>query len=167
MSLQSTGGIDPKLLPNLPGFRAKPANTGFKKTYFKLVDGQGFLKDEYVPPLGTLEGDEGSVASFANTTVSKARKQLALQNANVILNFGGYFEEYVEGSNRAQVRYCNVFFFVEDGTLKIVEKPVINSGVSQGTLVRRAVITKADGTPFVEEDFHIGDWITVYGRNYR
>eukprot|EP00599_Poterioochromonas_sp_BG-1_P008054 CAMPEP_0173153042 /NCGR_PEP_ID=MMETSP1105-20130129/12611_1 /TAXON_ID=2985 /ORGANISM="Ochromonas sp., Strain BG-1" /LENGTH=414 /DNA_ID=CAMNT_0014068875 /DNA_START=125 /DNA_END=1368 /DNA_ORIENTATION=- len=167
MSLQSTGGLDPKLLPNLPGFRPKGPQTGFKKTYFKLVDGQGFLKDEHVPPLGALEGDEGSVSSFAHTTISKARKQLSLQNANIILNFNAYFEERVEGSHKSQVRSCNIFFYVEDGTLKVVEKPVLNSGVSQGTLVKRAVINKLDGTPFVEEDFHIGEWISIYGRNFR
>ena len=167
MSLQSTGFVDPKLLPNLPGFRAKTIKTGFKKSYFSLVDGHTFLKDEFVPPPGALEGDEGSVASFANTTVSKARKQLALQNANIILNFSAYFEEYIEGSNRPQVRHCNIFFFVEDGTMKIVEKPVLNSGVSQGTLVRRAIVTKADGNPYVEEDFHIGDVLTIYGRTFK
>jgi hypothetical protein len=170
MSLHST--IDPKFLPNLPGFKPKAPQTGFKKSYFKLCDGQVFLKDEFVPQAagGSLDGDEASLTSFApsaSQTISKARKQLALQNANVILTFAAYFEESVDGSNKPQVRQCNIFFFIEDGTVKIVEKPQMNSGVSQGTLVKRSILYKPDGNPYMEEDFRIGDSIRIYGRTYR
>jgi hypothetical protein len=171
MSLQSSHQIDPKFLPNLPGFKPKGPNTGMKKSYFKLVEGQVFLKDEYIPTTTSLDGDEGTVGSLGNTlansTVSRARKQLALTNANVILNFSAYFEEKVEGRNQTQIRQCNIFFYVDDGSVKIVEKPQLNAGVNQGTLVKRAVVFKLDGTPFAEEDFHVGEWVTIYGRNFK
>lgn len=167
MSLNSTG-FDPKFLPNLPGYKPKPIPSGTKKHCFKVVDGQAFLRDEYIPQSTSNEFDEGtSINSFTTTTINKARKQLALTNANIILNFAAYFQEYVEGSNRPQVRLCNIYFYVEDGSVKVVEKPILNSGVSQGTLVKRAVIPKSDGTPYVEEDFRIGDQVQIYGRVFR
>lgn len=30
------------------------------------------------------------------------------------------------------VRKCNIYFFLEDGTIKVVEPKVINSGIAQG-----------------------------------
>lgn len=163
MSIQS---IDPNFLPNLPGFKTRTLPAPGKKQYFKLVDGQVFLKDECIPASSSLD-DEGSVTSFGNTTVTKARLQLSLKNANVILKFRAYFEEYVEGTTAAQVRQCDIFFYVDDGSLKVVEKAVVNSGVQQGILVKRGIINKQDGTPFVEEDFRVGEWIVIYGRKFR
>lgn len=159
--------VDPNFLPNLPGFRAKQPPVAAKRQFFKLCEGQVFLKDEYIPPPGSIEGDEGSIASFGNSTVNKARLQLSLKNANVILKFHAYFEEYIEGSNVAQVRQCDLFFYVDDGSMKIVEKAVVNSGVQQGILVKRSVVMKPDNTPYLEEDIHVGEWIIVYGRKFR
>jgi hypothetical protein len=167
MSLHSTGGYDPKLLPNLPGFRSKGIQAGPKKSCFQIVNGQAFLRDEYIPQTQNIEPDDGtSIHSFTQNTINKARKQLAADKQNVILNFLAYFTESVDGTSRPQVRQCNIFFFVEDGSLKIVEKPVLNSGVSQGTLVKRAILNKPDGTPYVEEDLNIGTVITIYGRSF-
>lgn len=161
MSVNSQS-ISPNFLPNLPGFRPKLPVGGGKKSYFKLVDKQVFLKDEYIPQFD----DEGSIGSFGASTVSKARKQVADSSKNVILHFQGYFMETVEGSPEPQVRNVNVYFYVEDGSIKVVEKPQMNSGVTQGTIVKRAVIMKEGGNiPITEEDLRVGECITIYGRH--
>jgi hypothetical protein len=78
------------------------------------------------------------------------------------LTFSGYFEE---GSK--QIRKCNIFFYLEDSSIKIVEKPQLNSGVTQGTVVRRNIILKPDGNNFSGLDFKLGEDIVIYGRPYR
>lgn len=152
-------------MPNLPGYRTQPQKPTGKKSFFKLVEKQVFLKDEYIPQ---TDGDDASVSSFAASTISKARKQISDENRNIILHFHGYFMETVEGSPEPQVRNVNIYFYVEDSTIKVVEKPQINSGVSQGTLVRRAVIMKEGSTiPIAEEDLRIGECVTIYGRHIK
>lgn len=86
---------------------------------------------------------------------------------NLTLTFQAYFEERPIDSNSVQVRKCNIYFFVDDGTLKVVEKPQLNSGVSQGTLVQRSVIAKKDGSPITENDLVVGEDVVIYGRVYR
>jgi EF-hand domain-containing protein 1 len=89
-------------------------------------------------------------------------------NHNIILHFNAYFMETTDGNREPQVRNVNIYFYVEDGSIKVVEKPQLNSGVSQGTLVLRSVIMKEGGqSPFTEEDLLIGECITIYGRHYK
>jgi EF-hand domain-containing protein 1 len=92
-----------------------------------------------------------------------------LNSNNITLTYQAYFEERPIDASAAgtQVRKCNIYFFMEDGSLKIVEKPQLNSGVSQGTLVRRTVIAKPDGSPITEHDLVVGETLTVYGRHYK
>lgn len=164
MSLH-TATIDTNFLPNLPGFRPRPSPSGSKKQYFRLVGGQVFLKDEYIPPL--TDDDAQSVGTFGgSTTISKARKLVAPDRTPITLNFTVYFEERPEGQRTTQIRVANILFFTEDGSLKVVEKPQENAGVSQGTIVKRTIINKPNGAPIVEEDFGTGATITIYGRHF-
>lgn len=165
MSLHSSA-IDPKYLPNLPGFRPRQLKTNAQRTScFDIINGEAYLRPQYIPP-SSEPVDDASVTSIGNTIVTKARKQV-LAPTNVILNYSAFFEEYVEGQRQAQVRYCNIYFYVENGTIKVVEKPQVNSGVSQGTLVRRTMIARPDGNPYCEDDLRIGNVMTIYGRHYK
>ena len=113
--------------------------------------------------------EDASVNSIGNTTASLCKRKPKMNMENLTLTFQAYFEERPidAKTSSSQVRKCNIYFFVDDGSLKVVEKPQLNSGVSQGTLVRRAVIPKADGTPITEYDFEIGGDLVIYGRNFR
>lgn len=164
MSLH-TSTIDPNFLPNLPGFRARPHQSGGKKQFFMLVGGQVFLKDEYIPP--ATDDDAHSVGTFGSATINKTRKLTAPSVQPITLNFTAYFEECPEGERVPQVRVCHIYFFTEDGSLKVVEKAEQNSGTNQGTLVKRNIIMKENCTPIVEEDFQTGSVITIYGRTYK
>lgn len=161
--MSTTLNIDPKFLPNLPGFRPRPNNSGKKRHCFDVVNGQVFLRPDFIPENSIAEG---SVASIGSSIVQKARKQLSLEQ-KVVLNFLAYFEEVVDEKSPPQVRYCNIYFYCEDGSVKVVEKPQINSGVPQGTLVKRAIIPNQDGSVMKEDDFHVGRVIVIYGRSYQ
>jgi len=50
--------------------------------------------------------------------------------------------------------------------MTIVEKPQINSGMTQGTLVKKAFVMKPDGTPYTQDDLRVGESIIVYGREF-
>ncbi len=165
MSVYSS--VDNHFLPNLPGFRAKELNTGPKKQHFTLVNGQVFLRDECLPAIGNGDGDDSSVMTFGSQSMTKTKRNIATEN--LILTFQAYFEERPDNSHAksSQIRKCNVYFYLEDGTIKIVEKPQLNSGVSQGTLVSRTVIMRSDGTPVIPEDIRLGEELVVYGRHYK
>jgi len=95
---------------------------------------------------------------------------LDVKDANVILTFQSYFEEvptFGSEAGRSRIRKCQIFFFVEDNTIQIVEKPQVNSGIPQGTLVKRAVIPKADGSIVTVQDLVLGEYLVVYGRNFQ
>lgn len=65
------------------------------------------------------------------------------------------------------MRKANIYYYEEDGTMNIVERPQLNSGVPQGTLVKRALVWKKNGTPVVPNDFKIGEDLEVFGIRYR
>jgi hypothetical protein len=168
MSIYSNS-IDANFLPNLPGFRGHAPKNGTKKHFFSIVNGQIIEKEGVFPMIGNGEMDDASVNSIGNGTASLNKRKARIGNNNLTLTFQAYFEErpFDSNPNNAQIRKCNVYFFVEDGSLKIVEKPQLNSGVSQGTLVRRAVIPKPDGSAITEYDLVVGQDLVVYGRTFR
>lgn len=167
MSVYSS--VDNNFLPNLPGFRSQGYKSGYKKQFFNIVNGQIVEKESGVPMIGNYDpADDASVNSIGNTTASLHKRRPKLDASNLTLTYQAYFEERaVDAKGGNQVRKCNIYFYVDDGSLKVVEKPQLNSGVSQGTLVRRSVISKQDGTPITENDLIIGDDLVIYGRKYR
>jgi len=164
-------------LPNLPGYRYQPSksslqNPGAKKSAFTFVRGEIFLKDDYLPPTSSL--DHGSVASIGAASASASKKTRAKsrqgsENINITLTFQAYFEELAEkgDGHELRVRRCNIYYFLENGTMAIVEKPQLNSGIPQGTLVRRSIVHRPDGVAFAPEDLQLGQEIVVYGRRYK
>ncbi|KAG7502356.1 hypothetical protein JOB18_018105 [Solea senegalensis] len=56
-----------------------------------------------------------------------------------VLCFEAFFEQTVPQSREEnlRIRKCRIFFFPEDDTIKVVEPHVKNSGIPQGTLLRR------------------------------
>lgn len=111
--------------------------------------------------------DDASTMTFGSQTVSKIKKNYMLDS--LTLTFQAYFEERPDNSHakNAQIRRCNIYYYVNDGTVKVVEKPQPNSGVTQGTLVARTVIVKPDGMPLEAEDIRIGEELVIYGRHYK
>lgn len=164
MSVYSNS-IDSNFLPNLPGFRPKSLPTGYKKKYFDVVNGIVVEKEPFFPQLEAPE--DQSVNSIGNATASLNRRKVH-QPTGLTLTFQAFFEERpFDSSVGNQIRKCNIYYFIDDGAIRIVEKPQLNSGVPQGTLVRKSVVTKSDGSPITEKDLILGEDLTVYGRTYR
>lgn len=79
-----------------------------------------------------------------------------------------YFEEFPEGLRESdrQIRFVKIHYFLEDDTIQIVEKPQVNSGTTQGTLLRRNVVPKPGGELFHFLDFVIGQEVSIQKREY-
>eukprot|EP01112_Ceratiomyxa_fruticulosa_P012055 TRINITY_DN331_c0_g1_i2.p1 TRINITY_DN331_c0_g1~~TRINITY_DN331_c0_g1_i2.p1 ORF type:complete len:632 (+),score=147.75 TRINITY_DN331_c0_g1_i2:262-2157(+) len=103
---------------------------------------------------------------------------------NKVLKFTCYFSEKVFDSNieRERIRRCDLCFFLDDDTIQIAEEKQINSGISQGVLLRRQKVPKTTtnlgttakfvtATPnlddhYVAKDLNIGEQLQAFGRAY-
>jgi len=162
---QSFGGSELNILPNLPGFRPRQPQVGPRKAYFEVLEGQRCLRDDtsMTNTLSALDADCTTIIIG-----SPGKKKISHKDIGKVLTFSAYFEEKPDGlsAGSRQIRKCNIFYYLEDDTIKIVEKPQLNSGVTQGTLVRRNAVSKSDGSQLTAFDFQIGESVIVYGRPY-
>ncbi|XP_032679728.1 EF-hand domain-containing family member C2-like [Odontomachus brunneus] len=88
------------------------------------------------------------------------------------LMFKAFFQETVKEKWKTtyQIRLVKISFFLEDGTIKIVEPAVDNSGLEQGILVRRQRIPMPDSVKYRYYDIldlNIGKEPEIYGRVYK
>lgn len=107
-----------------------------------------------------------------------------LRNDRMVLRFYAYFQEPVveHQTECSRFRPCAIFFYLEDGTMSAVEEKIPNSGLSQGTLVKRHVVPKdpegllkagsAGGIRgpecfFGPEDLRLGTEIVLYSKRLR
>ncbi|KAI8916212.1 hypothetical protein EDD86DRAFT_186173, partial [Gorgonomyces haynaldii] len=89
-----------------------------------------------------------------------------------VLRFYGYFHEAVNESRdeKYRIRRVNIYFYLEDDSVHVSEPKTANSGIPQGTLIRRHRIQKADasnGQHFTVRDFNVGEEVTFYSRTFK
>ncbi|XP_011502900.1 PREDICTED: EF-hand domain-containing family member C2-like [Ceratosolen solmsi marchali] len=87
------------------------------------------------------------------------------------LKFNAYFQESVYGRREpVNVRLVNISFFLEDGTMKVCEPSITNSGLEQGILVKRQRIPLPDPVKYRYYDvldLNIGMEPKIFGRIYK
>ncbi|XP_056420005.1 EF-hand domain-containing protein 1 isoform X2 [Hyla sarda] len=87
-----------------------------------------------------------------------------------VLKFEAYFKEAVPISQdeHYRVRRVSVYYYLEDDTISVVEPLVENSGIPQGTFIKRQRHPKNDnGDHYHWKDLNVGINITLYGRTFR
>ena len=93
-----------------------------------------------------------------------------IENDRRVLLFNAYYEEEVLQSaiEDKRVMFCNVFFYVEDGTIEIIQTKQENSGIPQGVYLRRSRVEKPRTSNEVEyyeiDDLKIGNEVEIYSR---
>lgn len=76
-----------------------------------------------------------------------------------VLRFYGYFKESVVESRLENYRIKKVmlYYYLEDKSIMIIEPKEQNSGMPQGSFLKRQMVLKSDGmNPFMPEDFSVG-----------
>lgn len=145
------GGSSFTLLPNLPGYRINPRNNKSpKKSHaFQHIDGLIFLKEtSNLPQVGSntiftppdlrfspkhdiMRLGPGGTTSLSSRPHSRPNTQSPfyhVESANVTLTFIASFSQIspngmLDDGNRK--RKANIYFYTEDGTLTIVERPQV------------------------------------------
>ncbi|KAI8918462.1 hypothetical protein DFJ77DRAFT_455630 [Powellomyces hirtus] len=89
-----------------------------------------------------------------------------------VLRFYAYFQEAVHERREEQyrVRKVNIYFYLEDDSVHVSEPKTANSGIPQGTLIRRHRICKQDnpnGQHYTVADFNVGKEVTFYSRTFK
>ncbi|CAH1962003.1 unnamed protein product [Acanthoscelides obtectus] len=89
-----------------------------------------------------------------------------------ILTFDAFFQESLEEVKGSpfQIRKVKIYYFLEDGTIQVVEPKVENSGIAQGTLICRQRIrlpAPMDANFYDIIDFNVGREIEFYGRVFK
>lgn len=150
-------------LPFLPGlsFDSKLSQTRFNKPQGLQFANNTPIVDFQKPGIG------GSPVATSRGTVPGW-----LAYDKQVLCFQAYFTEdyHPEDGGRARIRNCKVLFYLEDDTIQINEKAQENSGIPQGTMIRRHRIPKPapnDETFYGVQDLNVGQEVTFYGRHFQ
>ncbi|XP_039532156.1 EF-hand domain-containing family member C2 isoform X2 [Pimephales promelas] len=88
-----------------------------------------------------------------------------------VLCFDAYFQETVpqRREEKYRVRKCKIYFYLEDDTIQVVEPELKNSGIPQGTLIRRHRIplpAPKDDCFYNVHHFNINQEILLYSRTF-
>ncbi|TRY94015.1 hypothetical protein DNTS_029585 [Danionella cerebrum] len=88
-----------------------------------------------------------------------------------VLCFDAYFQEEVpqRREEKYRVRKCKIYFYLEDDTIQVVEPEFKNSGMPQGTLIRRHRIplpAPEDNYFYNVHHFNINKEIILYSRSF-
>eukprot|EP00931_Biecheleriopsis_adriatica_P103070 TRINITY_DN77958_c0_g1_i1.p1 TRINITY_DN77958_c0_g1~~TRINITY_DN77958_c0_g1_i1.p1 ORF type:complete len:626 (-),score=140.25 TRINITY_DN77958_c0_g1_i1:92-1969(-) len=92
-----------------------------------------------------------------------------LKHDKQVLRFYGFFQEAVteRPDENSRKRHVVIMYFMEDGTIRMSEPRVENSGIPQGSFLKRHRAPRDDGKGFIgPDDFRCGQEITIYGRTY-
>jgi hypothetical protein len=56
-----------------------------------------------------------------------------------------------------RVHKCDIYYYLEDGSIQVIEHKQVNSGLPQGDIIKRLRIPKSDNSGFYsDKDFTIG-----------
>lgn len=86
-----------------------------------------------------------------------------------VLKFEAYFQEDVPMSTEEhyRIRQVNIYYYLEDDSMSVIEPVVENSGIPQGRLIKRQRLPKNDqGDHYHWKDLNRGINITVYGKTF-
>lgn len=98
--------------------------------------------------------------------LTKIRPQLPPELRGIKgVKFDAYFIEEVHNSiEKSRIRKCQIHFYLEDGSITVLEPKVKNSGIPQGVLMRRTRVPKGEKTFLELEDMFLGAQVEIFGK---
>lgn len=164
-------------LPFLPGnsFRGELGKNKFHKSHhFDVSNDVSMLVGEQKPGIGgePLRGQKLKPrnSNYPRGEGSNLPAWVAFDRQ--VLCFDAYFQEAVHEKREEQyrVRNCKIYFYLEDDSLQVIEPRAKNSGVPQGTLIRRHRIPKPpphDDEYYTVEDLNLNKEINLYSKVFK
>ncbi|MCJ8732529.1 hypothetical protein PDJAM_G00212430 [Pangasius djambal] len=163
-------------LPMLPGHSLNK-NLGkekfHKSQHFDYSNGMPMMVGAEKPDIGgeLLLGQRArpKYSVFPKGEGSEAPSWVAFDKQ--VLCFNAYFQEAVTQSREEayRIRKCKIYFYLEDDTIQVVEPELKNSGIPQGTLIRRHRIPlpAPDDDQFYNlHHFNINQEMVFYSRTF-
>ncbi|XP_020851710.1 EF-hand domain-containing family member C2 [Phascolarctos cinereus] len=164
-------------LPLLPGYSFNK-NLGkekfHKSQHWGFCNHVGMLVNEDKPGIGgePLFGRylKPKYSVFPRGLGSDAPSWVAFDKQ--VLSFDAYFEDEVPEKNQElyRIRHCKIYFYLEDDTIQVVEPQLKNSGMPQGTFIRRHRIPLPPPNEdqfYTIHDFNINIDIVLYSRVFK
>ncbi|KAM4045618.1 EF-hand domain-containing family member C2 isoform 1-T1 [Anomaloglossus baeobatrachus] len=164
-------------LPLLPGnsFNRNLGKERFHKSqHFGYSNDVSMLMGEDKPGIGGehLRGQKlkPKFSVFPRGVGSDAPSWVAFDKQ--VLSFEAYFEEEVHQRREEvyRVRQCKIYFYLEDDTIQVVEPQMKNSGIPQGTIIRRHRIPLPppnDDQFYTVDHFNINKDIVFYSKTFK
>lgn len=93
-----------------------------------------------------------------------------LEHDRRVLLFNAYFEEDDILHDKEKILHaCEIYFYVEDGTMEIIQTKTENSGIVQGKFLRRSKVVKPGSSSchYGIDDLKIGNTLDIYCRSFR
>jgi len=161
-------------LPLLPGnqFDRNVGKSKFHKSHhFDYNNDVAMLVGQKRPGIGGV-GDSSSTkySVFPKGEGPTAPAWVAFDRQ--VLCFDAFFQEAVHEKREEQyrIRKCKIYFYLEDDSVQVIEPQVKNSGIPQGTLLRRHRVPLPppnDSEYYTVDHFNVGNEITLYGRIFK
>ncbi|NXL90127.1 EFHC2 protein, partial [Alectura lathami] len=164
-------------LPLLPGFsfgRNLQKEKFHKSQHWGYCNNVAMLLAEDKPGIGgePLPGQKlkPKFSVFPEEVGSGAPAWVAFDKQ--VLSFDAYFEEEVPDKPQEpyRIRHCKIYFYLEDGTIQVLEPQVKNSGILQGTIVRRHRVPLPPPNEdqfYTIDHFNIDTEVIFYARRYK
>jgi hypothetical protein len=152
----------------VPALLKRPTTAPVSSSYFsKEVDSPNDVSGRY-SLLRQKKDRENNRISLPFCPSSKLPS--FIENDRRVLLFNAYYEEEVSHPEERRVMFCDFFFYVEDGTIEIIQTKQENSGIPQGVYLRRSKAEKPKGSDddsseyYEIDDLKIGNEIEIYSR---
>ncbi|CAM9201006.1 unnamed protein product [Choristocarpus tenellus] len=181
--------MEATVVPNLPHYRMNKAKVRRQRGDFTFFEGVPFFEEARItkrdraPDHDALVGlrkDSASTSLEVGRGVNPAeRSPYNTKGASTagfvaysgqVLQFDAYFKEAVDESplENHRVRKCKILMYLEDSSMQIEEARQENSGMPQGTLVKRHQIPYPETKKgfYTAKDLRVGGIIDVYGRRF-
>ncbi|GMH58643.1 hypothetical protein TL16_g02654 [Triparma laevis f. inornata] len=134
----------------------------------KMLDQQQYQKDALHPDdmSGRYSLTRQRVASEDAFSLGGASNYTSPNNLTppppVLLFQGYYFEDIIESQiEDKRIHRCDIYYYTEDGSVEIIEQKTENSGMPQGSILRRG---KVPG--ITASNFKVGTNVEIYARSY-
>ena len=173
------------IYPNQPGYLIyhNPTITDFHKATIGYQDRLKFgqvnpQKDYKLPHLEKPEepimkkGTSSSQDTFKNPYGEEIKNSYEpdfVKFDKQVLRFYGYFKESVVENEleNARIRLLIIYYYLLDESVSIIDIKQENSGIPQGSFLKKGKVYKEDGSLYKYTDFVVGKDVLIYGKVIR